>query len=155
MPAYLLADCLSAVHAQRMVRRQCNHCRMSRPARASEVDEWLDAYLRHVAPDDQIGARDALMQDWVERFGRDGRLKRYHSPGCAKCDETGHRGQVALHELLPIGRDLRQLIRAHAPVWHLQRQALRDGMHTLRQDAIEKMLAGVISVEEARMVAAH
>ena len=45
-------------------------------------------------------------------------------------------------------------MRAGAPAWNLQRQAVKDGMKTLRQDAIEKMLAGLVSQDEVRRVGA-
>ncbi len=48
---------------------------------------------------------------------------------------------------------LRRLIRAGAPAWNIQRQGLVDGMRTLRQDAVEKMLAGLTSLDEVRSVA--
>lgn len=153
---YQLADALIGVQAQRLVRRPCRHCRMSRPARDTEVAEWLDAYLEQGLADEPARAqagRDALLQDWLVRRGRDGRLKRYHSAGCDQCQGTGRRGHTAVHELLVVTREMRRLVRAHAPAWHLQRQALRDGMRTLRQDAIEKMLAGVVPVSELRLLA--
>ena len=55
--------------------------------------------------------------------------------------------------MLVINREIRRLIRAGAPAWNIQRQGLVDGMRTLRQDAVEKMLAGLTSMEEVRTVA--
>jgi type II secretory ATPase GspE/PulE/Tfp pilus assembly ATPase PilB-like protein len=52
-----------------------------------------------------------------------------------------------------VSRELRRLIRAGAPSWNLQRQAMKDGMHTLRQDAVDKMLGGLLSMDEVRTVA--
>ena len=57
---------------------------------------------------------------------------------------------VAAHELLVASRETRRLIRAHAPSWNLQRQAQKDGMHTLRQDAIYKLLAGLTPPDALR-----
>ena len=51
-----------------------------------------------------------------------------------------------------VSRELRRMIRAGAPAWNLHRQALQEGLCTLRQDAVEKMLAGLVSLDEVRGV---
>jgi type II secretory ATPase GspE/PulE/Tfp pilus assembly ATPase PilB-like protein len=55
-----------------------------------------------------------------------------------------------LHELMVVDRDVRHLIQTHARAEELQRCALGAGMHTLRQDGIEKVLAGLTTIEEVR-----
>jgi len=145
-----LADSLLGVNAQRLLRRVCRHCRMSRPAKDTEIEDWLGAYMDHALTEDPDGLRKALQADWLARRGREGKLRRYVGQGCDKCQGTGLRHRVAVHELLVGSRELRRLIRASAPAWHLQRQAQKDGMQTLRQDAIEKLLAGLTVPEELR-----
>ncbi len=150
LPAWDLADALIGVHSQRMLRRLCSGCRMSRSAKDTEVDEWLDGYLHGAVLVDADPERTALRARWIEQYGRDGRLRRYHGSGCERCHHTGLRSRMAVHELMPMSRELRRLIRASAPAWHLQRQAMKDGMRTLRQDAVEKMVAGLTSLDEVR-----
>ncbi len=152
--AWMLSEALIGVHAQRLVQRLCSACRMSRPAKEAEVEEWANAHLAASGNDPTGEEREALMRSWVERWGREGRLRRYQSPGCDRCDSTGSRRRTAVHELLVVGKEMRRLIRAGAPAWNLQRQAVKDGMKTLRQDAIEKMLAGLISQDEVRRAGA-
>ena len=150
MDPFNFADSLLAVLAQRLVRRLCSRCRTSRPASASEVDELLDDYLQ-VCPKDEPGfARDAVLADWTQRFGRDGRLMSHHSPGCDECEGSGHKGRAGIHELMVVSRELRQLIQTGQRAETLQQHALRDGMRTLRQDGIEKVLRGIVSIEEVR-----
>jgi len=153
LDAWSLSEALLGVHAQRLVKRLCSSCRMSRPAKELEVAEWTEGYLQGTPADDPATQREQLHIGWLTRFGRDGRLRRYHSPGCERCQSTGLRGRVAVHELLVVSRELRRLIRAGAPSWNLQRQAMKDGMHTLRQDAVDKMLGGLLSMDEVRTVA--
>lgn len=148
-----LGDALLGVHAQRLLRRLCSACRMSRSAKDPEIDEWIEGYFHGGAVEAAEAERAQLRASWLERFGRDGRLRRYQSAGCERCRESGYRGRVAVHELLVISRELRRLIRAGAPAWNLQRQGLVEGMRTLRQDAVEKMLAGLTSMDEVRSVA--
>jgi len=152
--AWMLSEALIGVHAQRLVQRLCSACRMSRPAKEAEVEEWLNAHLGASGHDPTGEEREALLRSWVERWGREGRLRRYQSPGCERCDSTGSRRRTAVHELLVVGKEMRRLMRAGAPAWNLQRQAVKDGMKTLRQDAIEKMLAGLVSQDEVRRVGA-
>jgi len=148
-----LGDALLGVHAQRLLRRLCSACRMSRAAKDPEIDEWIEGYFHGAAVEAAEAERAQLRAGWLERYGRDGRLRRYQSAGCERCRDSGYRGRVAVHELLVINRELRRLIRAGAPAWNIQRQGLVDGMRTLRQDAVEKMLAGLTSLDEVRSVA--
>jgi type II secretory ATPase GspE/PulE/Tfp pilus assembly ATPase PilB-like protein len=159
VPSHDLAEALLGVHHQRLVKRLCSHCRMSRSAKDSEVEDWLGLVLHGQFADDPLRyeqARAALRAEWGDRYGRDGRLRRYQSPGCERCQKSGWRGRVALHELSVNSRELRRLIRASAPPWHFERLALQqaesDGHRSLRQDAVEKMLAGLISVEQMREI---
>ena len=149
---WLLGDTLQAVHAQRLMRRLCSTCRMSRSAREPEIAEWIEGHFHggHVEAAEE--AREQLRADWLARHGRDGKLRRYQSAGCERCRGTGLRGRAAAHELMFVSRELRRMIRAGAPAWNLQRLALQEGLRTLRQDAVEKMLAGLVSLDEVRGV---
>lgn len=148
-----LGDALLAVNAQRLLPRICRHCRMSRPAKDSEIGDWLSAWVDHASSDDPDALRRRLLDDWQSRRGRDGRLRRYVGAGCEQCHGTGLRHRVAVHELMVVSRELRRLIRAQAPSWHLQQQMRKEAQHTLRQDAIEKLLAGLALPESLRELA--
>jgi len=144
------ADSLLCVLAQRLVRRLCNHCRQSRLATDDEANELLDDYL-HVCPTGHpLFNRDTVHADWIERFGTQGRLRMHHSPGCEHCGHTGTRGRAGLHELMVVSRGLRRLIQTSARAEELQHTAMVEGMRTLRQDGIEKVLQGITSLAEVR-----
>jgi type II secretory ATPase GspE/PulE/Tfp pilus assembly ATPase PilB-like protein len=151
MDPFNFADSLLAVLAQRLGRRLCTQCRTADPAPAELVDEWLQDYL-HVMPEDLRRESASLRADWVQRFGTNGRLVRYHSPGCKVCGGTGHKGRLGFHELLTVSRDMRRLVQRGARAEELQEQAMREGMRTLRQDGIEKMLQGLTSLDEVRVI---
>ncbi|MBE2243308.1 MAG: Flp pilus assembly complex ATPase component TadA [Burkholderiaceae bacterium] len=150
MDPFNFADSLLAVLAQRLVRRLCPHCRTARAASEPEIDALLDDWLQVCAKDDPAFARDAVRADWLERFGRDGRLMAHHSAGCEQCDHSGHKGRAGIHELMIVSRELRQMIQSGERAEALQQRALADGMRTLRQDGIEKVLQGLVSIEEVR-----
>ena len=77
---------------------------------------------------------------------------RLPSAGCSHCDNTGIKGRVGLHELMVVNRELRHLIQTSARAEELQRAAMADGLRTLRQDGIEKVLAGLTTIEEVRAI---
>mgnify|MGYP003704341151 CR=1 FL=1 len=114
------------------------------------LEELLEDYLSLCPTDDPRFTRDAVLRDWREHFAQKGQLMHYHSPGCGRCENTGFRGRAGLHELMTISRDLRRLIQTGARAEELQACALREGMRTLRQDGIEKVLQGITGIEEVR-----
>ena len=151
MDPFNFGDSLLAVLAQRLVRRLCPHCRSAREATSDEVDELLHDHI-YAFPEPAQPAPDAVLTDWRARFAEHGALLHYSSPGCTACEGSGRRGRTALHELLCVTRELRRLIQTGARVEELQRQGLADGMRTLRQDGIEKVLQGLTSIAEVRAI---
>jgi type II secretory ATPase GspE/PulE/Tfp pilus assembly ATPase PilB-like protein len=153
MDPFNFADALLGVLAQRLVRRLCSGCRAPQEAGADEVRELADDWL-HVMQGERAvpGApvRDTLIDSWMQRFGSAGRLTLYKPVGCEACGGTGYRGRAGIHELMVVSRELRELIQTGKRAAQLQHQALCDGMHTLRQDGIDKVLAGVTTLAEVR-----
>jgi len=150
MDPFNFGDSLLAVLAQRLVRRLCPHCRAARNTTGEEVDELLHDWL-HVFPEGTAPSKDQVLGEWRAQHGP--QLMQWESKGCASCEGTGLRGRAALHELMSVTRELRRLIQTGARAEQLQRQAMADGMRTLRQDGIDKVLAGVTSIAEVRATA--
>ena len=150
MDPFNFADSLLAVLAQRLVRRLCVQCRTSRRATEQEAEELLSDHMHAFGAADTPISREAVRRDWLERHGRDGQLQMYASPGCRECDQTGFKGRAGLHELMVISRELRHLVQTGARAEALQETALREGMWTLRQDGIDKVLSGHTTIEEVR-----
>ncbi len=148
MDPFNFADALIGVLAQRLAKRLCGDCKEAYTPDEAEVGMLLDEYcedLRHT-PDfrrDPVAARDAVLRDWQARFADErGQLRLYRPKGCDQCADSGYRGRLGLHELM-IGSDaVKRLVQERALVSDLLSQALVDGMRTLRQDGIEKVLAG-------------
>jgi type II secretory ATPase GspE/PulE/Tfp pilus assembly ATPase PilB-like protein len=149
MDPFNFADSLLAVLAQRLGKRLCKDCKVSAPATQEQIDELLDDFM-FVYTDPGMRARDEVLADWMSRFAVDGHLMHFHSPGCDKCEQRGFRGRVGLHELMSVSRAIRGLIQKGARAEEIQHQALREGMLTLRQDGIEKVLQGLTSLEDVR-----
>jgi type II secretory ATPase GspE/PulE/Tfp pilus assembly ATPase PilB-like protein len=149
MDPFNFADSLLAVLAQRLVRRLCTSCRISEPMPEPEQQEILDDYL-HVFSDEHKPDRAALLAEWQKGYGEGGQLKRYRSTGCAKCEHTGFKGRAGLHELLAVSKEVRRLIQTGARAEEIMVCGLNEGMRTLRQDGLVKVLAGVTTLAEVR-----
>jgi type II secretory ATPase GspE/PulE/Tfp pilus assembly ATPase PilB-like protein len=150
MDPFNFGDSLLAVLAQRLVRRLCTHCRQTRLASEPEVEELLSDYMNSFPDGSAVVERKALRREWAERFGRGGKLMLHASPGCVECGQTGLHGRAGVHEMMVISRELRRLIQTGARSEELSRTAMAEGMRTLRQDGIDKVLAGVTTIEEVR-----
>ena len=98
-------------------------------------------------------SRDAVRAGWLQNNSRDGRLMAHHSAGCKACDDSGFKGRAGLHELMLVSRELRRMVQTGARAETLQHCAMTEGMRTLRQDGIDKVLAGVTSIGEVRATA--
>jgi type IV pilus assembly protein PilB len=122
-PAYLVAGGLIGVLAQRLARRLCPHCREPYDADAAELAE----------------------------LGLPARPVRLYRPrGCARCEGTGYRGRVGIHELLVVDARIRELILQRAAADLIRDAARAAGMETLGQDAWNKVRAGLTSLAEVR-----
>ena len=150
MDPFNFADSLLVVLAQRLVRKLCTTCRVSEPASPEYVEELLSEYLHLFPKGDEVITRERLLADWQQRLGRDGVLMTHTNTGCPQCNQTGYKGRAGIHELLAVSREIRRMIQNGVRAEELQNQALREGMRTLRQDGIEKVLSGMTSMEEVR-----
>jgi type II secretory ATPase GspE/PulE/Tfp pilus assembly ATPase PilB-like protein len=158
MDPFNFADALLGVLAQRLARRLCASCKQARIATAAELDGLLDEYAVELMvieswQKDPRAARAAQLREWIEAFGNEkGKITLYAPVGCDVCNGTGYRGRVGLHELL-VGSDaIKRGIQEHARVAAMFATALAEGMRTLKQDGIEKVLAGITDIHQVRSV---
>jgi len=157
MDPFNFADALLGVLAQRLARRLCK-CKEPRVATTDEVHALMEEYsleLQNTAnwKKDPKGSRAKLYESWVKEFGNDkGEIILHAAKGCDACGNTGYKGRLALHELL-IGTDrIKKNIQEHARVSEMFATALEDGMRTLKQDGIEKVLQGITDIQQVRAV---
>jgi type IV pilus assembly protein PilB len=81
-----------------------------------------------------------------------GPLTFYRGKGCQTCNYTGMRGRVAIYEAMPVSETLRDMILRAAPTAEVREQAQAEGMRTLRQAGLMKVVEGVTTVEEVLRV---
>jgi type II secretory ATPase GspE/PulE/Tfp pilus assembly ATPase PilB-like protein len=84
-----------------------------------------------------------------------GETARIHqSVGCAACRQTGYKGRIGIYEFLTMSEEIEKLTAASSPSSEIRRQARREGMRTMREDGILKVLSGQTTLNElARTVA--
>jgi type IV pilus assembly protein PilB len=126
MESYLIASCLVAVCAQRLVRLVCELCRKPHPATAAELE------LLGLAAGEKVA------------FVR--------GEGCSRCNGTGMRGRKALFEVLEVTPEISQLMAREAPLDAIAEAARRGGMVPFRGNAQRLAREGAITVEEAARV---
>ena len=160
MDPFNFADALLGVLAQRLARRLCTSCRQAYHPDETEIDHLLDEYcadmdLVPAFRADPAAARAALLAEWKANWAdAQGRFTLYRAVGCQECNK-GYRGRVGLHELMIASDEIRRLIQERSRVAALRAEALVEGMRTLRQDGIEKVLAGILDMVQVRKVCAR
>jgi len=143
---FSFTDSLLGVLAQRLARRLCLKCRVSRPATPQEITALAQEYCYET-----VLKPAEIIMEWHERFGET--LTAHSATGCAACRKTGYLGRIGLHELLEVTPPMRQMILRHATAAELRDTAISGGMRTLKQDGIEKCLSGDTDIHEVRAAA--
>jgi type IV pilus assembly protein PilB len=121
---FLVASSVNLIMAQRLIRRVCVACKQ--PVKLH--DEVLL----------ELGLPEKEWPDFVDMQGK----------GCIDCNNTGYRGRVGVFEVMPISATIRDMILDRAPSSEIKRQALEEGMLSLRLDALRKLKLGQTSAEE-------
>ena len=121
---FLVAAALRSVMAQRLVRRICAQCQR--------------AYTPSVRELHALGVPSGRLEGAA--FA--------HGAGCAACNGTGYRGRMGIFEIFLVHDGIRSMIYGNVTSARLREQARRDGMRTMREDGIRKVLAGLTTIEE-------
>ncbi len=122
--AFLVSSAVNLVLAQRLVRRVCTECRQEEEVTQESL---LDLGVR----EDELGT-----------------FVCYRGKGCPVCNDTGYRGRMALYEVMPMHEQIRELVLMGASAAEIKKESIRLGMLTLRRSGINKLKAGITSVEE-------
>ena len=82
-------------------------------------------------------------------------IRSFRGRGCRECNNTGKSGRTGIYEVMPVTPEIEKLILEKASDTEIRRVALEQGMYSLRMSAIEKMKAGIISIDEVFAVSAN
>ncbi len=124
VPPYLLSSTLVGVISQRLLRTICLSCRRETELTAAEAQAL------------------GIEQRPGERF------RVFAGGGCTVCRDTGLKGRMGVYEVMPVNDKIRKLVLSKAPAAEIARQAVQDGMVTLRESAVRKMALGLTSFSE-------
>ena len=129
VPAYLIQQTLLGVMAQRLLRMLCKHCK--KPAEIEDV-QW---------------------QALITPYKVEKPKQVYQAVGCTECRHTGYLGRIGIYEIFENTPTLKKIIVTDCDTVVLQKQAIKEGMRTLRFSGAEKVAAGLTTVEEVLRVA--
>lgn len=130
---FLLASSLNAAVGQRILRKICPHCKQNFAA-PPEVAENIRRVLGNLLPKDKP-------------------VTLFKGAGCSECGKVGYLGRVGIFEVLPVTPKVMQLILERASDADIEKEAVLEGMITLKQDGYMKVLEGVTTLEEVLRVA--
>ncbi|UCF95183.1 MAG: Flp pilus assembly complex ATPase component TadA, partial [Desulfobacterales bacterium] len=139
MDPFNFADAILCILAQRLAHTFCKNCKQTYHPSKDHYHELVREY----GPEDF--SRHAKIPYTDE-------LLLYRPIGCHLCQNSGYRGRMALHELLMGTEEIKRLIQNKAKVEAIRTQAIKDGMTTLKQDGIEKVLFGHLDLIQVRKV---
>jgi general secretion pathway protein E len=128
VPTFLIQASLVGVIAQRLVRKNCSHC-----AETFEIDA------------SELKALGLNIEE-------EGKISLKRGQGCQKCRGTGYYGRTAVFEVLPFTEAIKNLTTKDADLGAIHAQALKEGLVTMRENAIEKLLAGKTTYQEVLRV---
>ena len=129
---YLLTSTVNGILAQRLVRKLCPECKVGAIA-----DPEIIKSLR------------------LHRFAPEGDIVLYKPVGCSACAGMGYRGRLAIIEFLPMTDPIRKLIMAHEEAGAIQKLAVAEGMQTLYENGLVKVIQGITTLEEIMRVTAE
>jgi general secretion pathway protein E len=125
MDDYLLTSTLIGILAQRLVRTLCEQCRELRPVLPELVEEME-----------------------LHRYTEARPIELYHAVGCPHCGGTGYMGRLSIVEMLPMTDGIRSLVMRHATSGEIRNLAIQQGMQTMFENGIRKVMTGVTTIEE-------
>lgn len=129
---FLLSSSINAIVGQRIVRRLCQACKSAYPPPPQLLD---------------------IMKKELGALLPPGEAKFYKAVGCSECDSSGYKGRVGIFEVLPVTAKIAEMILKRADSISLEKEAVAEGMITMKQDGYMKVLRGVTTVEEVLRVA--
>jgi len=141
--SYLIASTVRVAVGQRLIRVLCPKCR-----EAVTADETTLQKVKFSLS----GMRDFNLEDYVKRYGKDGKLVMYKAKGCDECDRTGYSGRTGIFEVLKLNDTIGQMIIQHRADSEIEEQAKKEGMITMLQDGFLKALEGITTIEEVLRV---
>jgi type IV pilus assembly protein PilB len=150
---FLIASTINTVIGQRLVRKVCENCK--KPVESTEAaTQMINRALSAVLPKSESEAAakaEELGYDNLPIYNEKA-YTLYKGEGCSQCAD-GYKGRTGIYEVFEMNTAMEKLLLSHATTADIQKQAQADGMLTMQQDGILKVLMGVTTIEEVSRVA--
>ncbi len=145
---FLVSSSLIGILAQRLIRRICEHCK-ERVTPPVELLQQL-GFSMHIDADNAFSPTNTVILHEQPKFSQriDADTAFFRGSGCALCQKTGYRGRIAIVELLRNTPQIQKLALRKASADEIAQAAMNQGMRTVREAAIRKLLQGVTTFEE-------
>lgn len=131
---FLVASTVNLIIAQRLLRKICDTCKSSYEMPQIELEKHIPRQILY------------------KHFGPNPVLTLYKGKGCKVCHYTGYYGRLGVFEVLEVSKDIREMIAGKADSEAINKKAIDEGMNTMLDDGIEKVIKGLTTVEEVLRV---
>jgi type IV pilus assembly protein PilB len=128
---FLIASSINCIIGQRLVREICNKCRTSKEITSDELVK--------------LGFPKDLVKKY---FSSKDHPRVYHGKGCPVCHDTGYSGRIGIFEVMVLDEDLKQAIINQDDATTIKQIAVKNGMTTMQEDGLRKVVSGITTVEE-------
>lgn len=146
-------DSLIGIVAQRLVRALCKHCSARGVLSRDEYESLVHEYIDGTALTAEEGHKRLLLAAAsASGTTSDSEISMRHAVGCQQCGGRGYKGRMGIYEVLENVGEMKHKIQSRASTSEIFAEASRAGMRTLRQDALEKVVAGLIDLKQARSI---
>lgn len=127
---FLVASTVNIIAAQRLIRKICEKCRVSQTLTRDDLSGKFS---------DEVISK---------HFGNKGEIRVYHGKGCSVCHSTGYSGRIGIFEVLEVSEEIKKLINQKADSSTITKQAIAEGMTTMLEDGLDKVMEGITTIEE-------
>ncbi|MDD3481159.1 MAG: ATPase, T2SS/T4P/T4SS family [Patescibacteria group bacterium] len=142
---FLIASTVHTAMAQRLVRVLCPKCKKAYKA-SPALKEAIDKSVGKMLPGNEKEAKELGYPNVPKSGSADYTL--YQAVGCSQCNNTGYSGRIGVYEVFKVSPEIEKLVVDHATTLEVHRQAVEEGMVTMRQDGFLKALEGITTIEE-------
>ena len=129
---FLISTTVNVIIAQRLVRKNCTKCRYSEEIDLSLTD---NGYISSI-------------KKYAEKFIKNNKIRVYKGKGCDVCHGTGYSGRIGIYEILSVSEDIKKAIMEKKDADVIKKIAIKNGMTTMYEDGVNKMMQGVTTIEE-------
>ncbi len=138
--AFLLAPALNAIIGQRLTRKICTNCKEETTLTEREL-----AFVKKVASEIPPASGEIVKPESEWKF--------YHGKGCDVCNKSGYKGRLGIYEILTMSDEIKAQMSENISEYQVRELAKKQGMTTMQQDGILKVLDGITTVDEVLRVA--